>query len=92
MLDRSRCLPAAFAAAGIVFVGLFVAGPPESDKDSALEWTLPKIQAKRTALGFGKGTPPYGIVVESEAADTKKQAEQVACSFAFETTATRILT
>jgi len=57
---------------------LFVAGPPESDKDSALEWTLPKIQAKRTALGFGKGTPPYGIVVESEAADTKKQAEQVA--------------
>ena len=63
---------------------LFVAGPPESDKDSALEWTLPKIQAKRTALGFGKGTPPYGIVVESEAADTKKQAEQVACSFSFE--------
>ena len=71
---------------------LFVAGPPESDKDSALEWTLPKIQAKRTALGFGKGTPPYGIVVESEAADTKKQAEQVACSFSFQTTTTRILT
>lgn len=60
---------------------LFVAGPPESDKDSALEWTLPKIQAKRTALGFGKSTPPYGIVVESEAADTKKQAEQVASFF-----------
>ena len=63
---------------------LFVAGPPESDKDSALEWTLPKIQAKRTALGFGKGTPPYGIVVESEAADTKKQAEQVASAPACE--------
>ena len=60
---------------------LFVAGPPESDKDSALEWTLPKIQAKRTALGFGKSTPPYGIVIESEAADTKKQAEQVAGFF-----------
>jgi len=60
---------------------LFVAGPPESDKDSALEWTLPKIQAKRTALGFGKSTPPYGIVIESEAADTKKQAEQVANFF-----------
>tara|TARA_B100000795_G_scaffold203876_1_gene157473 strand:- start:816 stop:1754 length:939 start_codon:yes stop_codon:yes gene_type:complete len=60
---------------------LFVAGPPESDKDSALEWTLPKIQAKRTALGFGKSAPPYGIVIESEAADTKKQAEQVASFF-----------
>ena len=60
---------------------LFVAGPPESDKGSALEWTLPKIQAKRTALGFGKSTPPYGIVIESEAADTKKQAEQVASFF-----------
>ena len=71
---------------------LFVAGPPESDKDSALEWTLPKIQAKRTALGFGKSTPPYGIVIESEAADTKKQAEQVASFFKETRTLTLTLT
>ena len=61
---------------------LYVAGPPESDKDSALEWTLDKITAKRNKLGYGgNGIAPYGIVVENEPADVKRQADQAAAFF-----------